>query len=137
MLETIINFLLSLALGAAGTAGLAVAAEASADSRADAAPISLDEELAAIQARVEQARANADDEADLDVELAFEHGLTTAADAIEAAMDLAPEAADTGLTIALDAVTSAPIGGAPEGTPSGAPEGTPSGPPEGTPSGRP
>jgi hypothetical protein len=122
MLEKVIELLLGLAVGAAGVVGLSTAVDATAEAQVSAPSVA--DKVAAARQRVDEIRrdvegrataeaeaeADAAVESDGDVEAAGVDGRANAAAAIEAAMELAPEAADVGLENAWEHVTTAPAG---------------------------
>jgi hypothetical protein len=126
LFEKLFELIVALAVAAAGLAGIGNAAE-HADPRANetavthaAAPV---DETATIKAATALARA-----ADVLVELDAvgpTDGLAQAAEALNQAMENAPDQADQGLERAMEAVTMSPANDAPAGPPADPPGGRP------------
>lgn len=124
MLDTIIELVLSLAVAAAGALGIGTATTT---------PHGVGPDFDSVAAKTawahQQAAAHRADQAEEALtghenqELAGS-GLNTALDALERAMEQAPEAADHGLNQAVESVSNA---GPPSDVPAGPPAGVPSG----------
>ena len=142
MLEKIVELLLGLAVAAAASLGIQTAVGSPQGPAVD--PDHEAERVTWAQERAQHHLAAADLEAQGAENAAA--GLDTAIEAIEAAMDRAPDAADVGLEQSWTSVSGAPVGGpedaggaadasdaAPVGAPAGPPAEVPAGAPDGVP----
>lgn len=107
MIEKLIELLTTIAVALSGAAGLGVANE-----HASPAPesdgVALAEEHAVIEAAIGLRAAAAERAATEDVEIESVDGLTQATEALEQAMENAPDQGDQGLERASEAVTTNP-----------------------------